>query len=73
MKIWILVDEKTGATVMPGDKRETFRGDICKVVGGRAPHKAESSGFVTVSFPPHKPGITAEFYAGVIGAKWIQV
>jgi hypothetical protein len=67
-----LVDEQTLAPVKVGDVRCTFRGERFIVTGGRAPHKPESTGKVWCrSVDAGDASASAEFYPGVISAKWV--
>lgn len=67
-----LVDEATFQPIMEGDVRASRDGETHRVVGGRAPHKPESSGKVWVRNPLAKKGdhSSFEFYPSVIKAKW---
>jgi len=58
-----LVDENTGKPIAIGDKRKTFRGESVTLKYGAPPHKSSSSGKVGTTL--------GEFYASVIGAKWV--
>ena len=57
----VLVDEKTGEPIGKFAVVNNFRGDPLEVLGGRAPHKPGSTGFVSTD--------KGEYYAGVINAK----
>lgn len=72
----VLVEAKTYEPMLSGRKYKTFDGDEVLLVDGTPPHKPSSSGFVHIV---HKvpQGIEftnmdiREYYAGVIGAKWV--
>lgn len=70
-RICILVDNKTLKPLTAGSTVETFRGEKVELVGGAAPHKPSSEGFVYVK----KPGasFTKQYYAGVIDASWVSL
>ncbi len=61
--MWHLLDAN-GEHMPMGGIYQDFRGDACKLDGVRPPHKASSSGHVTVD--------GREVYAGVIGGKWVR-
>jgi hypothetical protein len=65
-----LVYTATGKPVAVGDV-VTVSGEAAAVTYFRPPHKASSSGHVTVSFGPETGG-SSEFYVGVIEAEWIE-
>lgn len=62
----ILADKKTGQPVRTSDAVTSFRGVVTTLMGGRAPHKPESTGFVWT-----KEG--AEFGPSVFGLEWVTV
>jgi hypothetical protein len=64
---WKLIDDK-GNQLKVGMTVNTFRGEQVTLTGMRPPHKAGSSGHVTVTFKDG--GEFAEFYAGVINAHY---
>lgn len=69
-----LVDEDTHLPIHEGDVRASFRGDLYRVMGGRAPHKESSTGKVWCRDPLAKRGddsSSSEFYPGVIKARWV--
>jgi hypothetical protein len=65
-----LIDEATGAEIKVGDARTTFRGEAVVVTRITEPHKYASEGKVGVRYG--KDGWEQEFYAGVIGAKYVD-
>lgn len=65
-----LVYEETGKEVKVGDKAVTFRGEPVEVTYFREPHKASSSGKVSVK--REGASMSMEYYVGVIGAEWIE-
>ncbi|MDR3502928.1 MAG: hypothetical protein P4L79_10120 [Legionella sp.] len=74
-----LVYKDTGVEVKIGDKVKDFRGEPLIVTGWRKPHKPSSSGFVSVVDADEYVDLKedgrshgSEFYAGVIGAEWIE-
>jgi hypothetical protein len=62
---YLLIDEITQKSIAAGAVRETFRGERCKVDGGRPPHKPGSTGRVLLADG-------REVFPAVIGAKWIR-
>lgn len=64
-----LVYEKTGHEVGIGDEVTMRDGEKVTVAFFRRPHKAGSSGHVSVQYPN---GGQREYYVGSIGAKWIE-
>lgn len=62
---WVLVDKSTQQPIKVGQQCEDFRGETDTLVGGRAPHKEGSAGFVWT-----KDG--AEYYASVYGCEWVR-
>ena len=64
-----LIYSDTGTEVRIGDAAETFRGEPVTVTYFAEPHKPSSSGKVSVE---EASGFRSEFYAGVIGAEWID-
>jgi hypothetical protein len=63
---WVLRHEKTLQELIVGQTVTDFRGEVHTLIGGRPPHKASSQGFVYLQWED----TSAEYYAGVIGAKW---
>jgi hypothetical protein len=63
---WKLIDDMTGKALAIGDPVETWRGEAATITAMRPPHKASSSGFVTLKFNDGE----CEHYAGVINATW---
>lgn len=66
-KLLKLVDE-AGHELCCGETVTTFRGERLKLVSGRAPHKAGSTGRVMVKWPD---GESKEFFPSVIRARWV--
>lgn len=65
----VLVCQKTGKIILKGETRESFRGEIATVTGGRAPHKPYSEGKVYVT----GLGVGGEFYPSVVFAEWVPL
>ena len=64
-----LINQTTGEPIRTGAIVADFRGTRWVLEGGRPPHKASSSGFVWLRSIDGR-GLSREFYAHVIGAKW---
>lgn len=65
----VLVIEKTLKPVCIGQKVKDFRGDSAVIIGGHAPRKPSSEGYVEV-----KDKISEMYYyAGVYDLKWIPI
>jgi len=62
-----LVHEECGTEVAEGELLVDFRGDTATCMGGRAPHKCSSSGFV------FHDRLGQQSYPGVFGLKWVEV
>jgi hypothetical protein len=70
---WVLVDEKTGQPVTVNTMVGLAgRDTMVKLVGGNPPHKFGSTGFVFVEYPDAPRMGVVEYYAGVIGCKWVK-
>ena len=64
-----LISKTTGKELRVGEVVHDFRNDAHILVDARPPHKPSSEGFVTLrSMDEH--AFVAEYYAGVIDAKW---
>lgn len=61
-----LVHKPTGTTVSKGEVLADFRGTEHTIMGGRAPHKAGSTGAVWLA-----GGM--EFYPSVLDCEWVTV
>lgn len=61
---WTLVDEATEARIGQGVTRKGFRGDY-RIDGGKAPHKAGSTGRVWTD--------KGEFFPSVVDCKWVRI
>jgi hypothetical protein len=68
--MWKLIDTN-GNELKVGAKVMTFRNEPVTLVGMRPPHTVNSSGHVTVRFRDGRSMNEHEFYAGVVGAKWV--
>jgi len=64
-----LVDVKTNEPVHIGDTRMTFRDDPVTIQFATPPRHSSSEGHVTVKT---ERGFIAEYYASVIGAKFVK-
>jgi hypothetical protein len=68
-----LVDEATGRELKVGETVTTFRGEKMILTGGQPPRHEGSSGRVYLCPPGARRFTnTAEFYPGVINAKWVR-
>lgn len=67
---WALIDDMTGWPVRVGDVRESNRGEMYVVAGGRAPLHSGSTGRIYVALEGVEP--TTQFYPSVFGARWID-
>ena len=65
-----LVYKDTGKAVEVGDIVDLGRGEMVSVRYFREPHKAASSGHVSVTTV--NSDRSAEYYVGVIGAVWVD-
>lgn len=65
-----LIDKTTRNEINIGDIVSTSKGEQVEVIHFREPHKASSSGKVSVKSVAH--GWSQEFFVGVIGAEWIE-
>lgn len=63
---WTLVDQQTGSPLEKDQAVTTFRGETATLNGGRPPLCEASTGRVWIGSG------WAEFYPGVIGAKWVR-
>lgn len=66
----LILGDLSGRELEIGDKITNEDGEEYEIVGGRAPHKSSSSGFVDVK---DVQGNEHHYYPSVIYAKWVPV
>ena len=69
----VLVHAETGYPVEVDEKVYDFRGDPAYILNGRAPHKAESTGRVSVLVLDEEGYYTPEFFPSVFNLKWARI
>lgn len=68
----VLCDAATRRPLEKGSEVTSFRGEKMRVLGGQAPHKPGSQGFVDVTFPPENDNaIPDSYYVSVVNAVWL--